>query len=521
LSSLFESEGTDPGTVPESDPVSRRDRRGTVASALPYGMVALFLVLLVSLFGERLLPAREVSVETVMVVRVEADASGASQTSEPVAEEKGRGGEPAADPWQGETIFQASGWIEPDPLPIKATALVDGVVDRVEVLEGEAVEAGQLLATLIDDDARLDLRAAESEVALVRAQAAAHRREIETAEAGRGTWRHRLLAAEAKREEFADHARRYEALERGSVSEAEVARARLQLATQEAEVAALAAEEAEWEGRLARLEEVAGEFEARLAAAEVEAERRALALLRTRIEAPVEGTVLRLLVTPGEKRRLDMDDSHSATIAILYQPERLQARIDVPLDEASKLAIGQAVRLRSSLLPERVFRGKVTRIAGEADLQRNTLQAKVRLLDPDPRLRPEMLCRAEFLAWTEDEGAVAGESRPRGDGGAPSRRPGAGIAIFVRESALPAGAREGARGGESAEVWSLDASGRRLELRSVLLGAERREGFRLVREGLRPGDRVVVDPPADLKPGQRVRPLFAAAPGRLGSPSKP
>ena len=57
----------------------------------------------------------------------------------------------------------------------------------------------------------------------------------------------------------------------------------------------------------------------------------------------------------------------------------------------------------------------MTRIVGEADLQRNTLQAKVRVEDPDHRLRPDMLCRAEFLAsGVEPDGSssedAAGES---------------------------------------------------------------------------------------------------------------
>jgi multidrug efflux pump subunit AcrA (membrane-fusion protein) len=58
-------------------------------------------------------------------------------------------------------LFQASGWIEPDPLPVKATALIDGVIDEVRVLEGQFVKKGETLATLVDDDARLALAAAD------------------------------------------------------------------------------------------------------------------------------------------------------------------------------------------------------------------------------------------------------------------------------------------------------------------------------------------------------------------------
>ena len=53
------------------------------------------------------------------------------------------------------------------------------------------------------------------------------------------------------------------------------------------------------------------------------------------------------------------------------QNEKLQARIDVPLTEASKLSIGQKVEISCSFLPNLKFNGQVTRIVGEADLQRS------------------------------------------------------------------------------------------------------------------------------------------------------
>ena len=54
---------------------------------------------------------------------------------------------PANSTAVGAMLFQASGWIEPDPLPIKSTALVDGVVQEVHVLEGQLVKKGEIIAT--------------------------------------------------------------------------------------------------------------------------------------------------------------------------------------------------------------------------------------------------------------------------------------------------------------------------------------------------------------------------------------
>ncbi|CAN5342785.1 HlyD family efflux transporter periplasmic adaptor subunit [soil metagenome] len=468
-----------------SSPVRRHpaDWRTRAARLLPVVLVGMFLVLLALVLGDRLVPARELPITSVVTLRSEPGEAAGS-------------GIPGADPWDAPLLFQASGWIEPDPLPIKATALVDGVVDSVEILEGESVEAGQLLATLIDADAILDLQTAESRLASLEAQAAAHHRLAEVTEAEMATLEKQVAAAQAKRDERADEAQRFASMPKGSVPERDVSQARLQLATQEAEIAALAASGAELESTLDRLSQVAKDIDARIAEAATEVARRQLALDRTRIKSPVDGVVLRLLAVPGEKRMLAMDDHDSATIAILYQPDRLQTRIDVPLEEAAQLAVGQPVRIRSNFLPDRTFRGTVTRIVGAADLQRNTLQAKVRIEDPDPRLRPEMLCRAEFLAPSTTTGSTT-----TGTAGSTATQSGAGrVKVFVPESALvdPSGG--------DAHVWALDGSGDRLVRLPITLGSERHGDHRLVVDGLRPGDRVVVDPPADLEPGQRARP---------------
>lgn len=460
---------------PPSSPVASKTWRDRAATFLPWVLLSGFAALLLVLLGDRLIPAREVTLGRVVVLE------GGTDASPPMI---------PADAQNAPPLFQASGWIEPDPLPVKATALIDGVVAEVPVLEGAAVKEGQLLATLIDDDARLNLRTAESRLDSLRALTDAQKEQPAIIRSEIETLAKEVVAAEARRSELEDQVKRFDVIAAsgsGAVSEREISLARLQLATQEAEIAALGAREEELLGKLRLQEATTRDFEARLAEAETEVDRRQLELERTRIVSPLDGVVLRLVAVPGQKRMLAMDDPDSSTIAVLYDPAHLQARIDVPLAEAAKLAPGQEVKLRASLFPDRVFRGIVTRIAGEADLQRNTLQAKVRIEDPDPRLRPEMLCRAEFLAPSEPgpTATVAGGS--------------GGPRIFAPEAALTQVDATRAR------VWKVDASGLKIDPVVVALGEERREGHRLVREGLLPGDRLVLDPPADLEAGERIR----------------
>lgn len=448
---------------------------------MPWALLFGFLVLCFFLFGERILPARAVTLENVVTVReTKTETFVATKESTP------------ADPWSGETLFQASGWVEPDPLPLKATSLVDGIVESVSVLEGETVTKGQVIASLIREDFVLDVETAESDLAALRGRFAAHRAAISATTAQLNTLDLRVKAGEMRCLELIDQRDRLLKADGGAVAEAERVNASLRLQTHEGEVAALAASRDEIESEQMRLEALSDDFAGQIKRAETELARKELALARTQIKAPVDGIVLRLLVSPGQKRMLAMDDPDSSTVAILYQPDSLQARIDVPLEEASQLGVGQAVRLRSNFLQDRIFEGSVTRIVGEADLQRNTLQVKVRFHDPDARLRPDMLCRAEFLSTSAEGGSGLVSS------GAPVTNVNR-VSVYVPAAALVE------REKNAASVWTIDPSGKRAEKRQLTLGSEERDGFVHVPEGMRPGDRVVINPPSDLAEGERLR----------------
>ena len=457
---------------------SRKDWRQLAADALPHSLWLGFVLVILLLFGDRLLPAETVVVETVVSL----------SNSKPIEAAEG---EPAGGPvsWSGEMLFQASGWIEADPYPIRATALVSGVVDEVFVLEGETVEQGQLLATLIVEDTELELRMKQSRLDEMLAHLVFDEAEVKKSEARFTALGKEVVAAKARETEAMDLADRLEAAGAGAFTQQELTAARLRAETMAAETEAVRARLAEARADIAKAKAELMQAEARASMAQVEVDVAQLAVDRTRVYAPVDGVVQSLYASPGMKRMLDMDDPDSATICILYHPDQLQARIDVALDDAAGLFIGQPVRVLSSFLPDTVFKGEVSRIVGEADLQRNTLQVKVRILKPDPRLRPDFLCRAEFLgeSSTGAEATYLNANRS--------------IQLFVPREAVIAGIE----GDTSAHVWRLDSSGERVERREVELGLEMREGHVAVTSGLQPGDRIVLNPTANLKSGQRVR----------------
>lgn len=490
-SSLQSLVGSQTGADSPVDRAPTRHWRWLPAT-IPWLLLGGFLGVAWLLFGDQLQPSTAVRLESVIATRPAANGPETSTNTE-------RAAAPDADPWEAPVQFQASGWVEPDPLPIKATALVNGVVESVSVLEGESVQKGQPLATLIREDFELDLETAKADLASLKAQAEAHESSIAAAKAAIQTLEMQVKAGRKKCLELQDQYERFIQSATGAVAERDLIQAKLRMETHASEVDALAISRDELVNDQRRLEARRDEFAAMVARAETEVARKRLALDRTEIRSPVDGIVLRLLAVPGQKRMLDMDDPDSATVAILYQPDSLQARIDVPLEEAAQLAVGQAVNLRSNFLPSRVFHGTVTRIVGEADLQRNTLQAKVRIQDPDIRLRPDMLCRAEFLAAAAADGDASVSGGP-----ARSNR----LVLFVPEAALLN------RQGNEATAWTVDASGERLERRKLVLGSNTREGHVSVREGLRPGDRVVIDPSAELAEGDRIKPLTPESPSK-------
>ncbi|GHC00374.1 hypothetical protein GCM10007047_15870 [Cerasicoccus arenae] len=452
--------------------------RDRLLAWLPLYIILAFLGLGWILFGELITPARSVQIVTVVTQAAE-QTTGTDAYSSTTSDA-------SADPYAGERLFQASGWIEAAPLPTRATALLDGIVDEVFVLEGDRVSKDQLLATLISEDAEIELLEAQALLAEAEADVKRENALLGQSKAELNTHSLEVAASEAKLKELRDDEQRFLQAGKQAFSARDIDHATLRVQTREAEIVALEAQQSELSTEVEAQALAVETAKHRVKAAQAALQRAELDCSRTEIRSPIDGVVQKLFVAPGQKRLIGMDDPESATIAILYQPEHLQARIDVPLDKAALLSLNQPVILRSNLLPNREFQGVLTRIAGMADIQRNTLQTKVAIHNPDPLLRPDMLCRTEFL------------SIPRSGQKQINTRNGP-IILFVPENALMN------RNDMEAEVWTLDSNGENAQKRTVRLGTITRDKFVQITEGLNPGDPVILSAPTDLEAGERVR----------------
>lgn len=433
-----------------------------------------------------------------------------------------------------ESMVQAPGWIEADPFAVIVSALTDGVVREVTVLEGQPVEAGQVVARLIDADAVLALARAEAELSartaetqraevdLVAAQSTWDNpiervRSVATAEAmlaesraALDVWPAELAAAEARQAELKAEQVRVEKLhEKHQASDIEKVRTNQQYLAQEALVqgtrtrrgvleAQVAAREAEVQSarenlRLripekAALEQAKAEVErAKSATAQARAARdeAKLRLERTEVRSPVAGIVQARLVEPGSRVMLNANDPQSQFVLRVYDPAKMQVRVDVPLADSAKVGVGNRAEVMTEALPDRVFRGTVTRLVHEANIQKNTQQVKVAIENPVAELHPEMLTRVRIYASS------------------PSTRPaaetGGGLAAYVPRAALTQ------IEGRNARAWIVDRVRNVATLRNITLGFGSSEGWVEVVDGLRPGDRVIVGNPAGLAEGTRVR----------------
>lgn len=433
---------------------------------------------------------------------------------------------------KGAVVVQAPGWVEADPFAIAVSALADGVVSQMLVLEGQPVTTGQVVARLVDEDARIALdlaeaRLAESNAALIVAESLLNEaqqnwdhpieltRRLETAkanlaekEAELARWPSELAREEARAVYLAAEAERIATL-RGSGDSAQIEniRAAQEYEGQNAEVEATRKREPILKAQIdaLRAEVVAADDDLRLRIADTRAlaeanaamrraeaavasmnaarDEAALRLERMEVKSPATGVVMNRLVEPGSKLMLNMDDPRSAQVVRLYDPEKLQVRVDIPLVDAAKVGVGQPAEVIVDVLPDRVYEGHISRIVHEADVQKNTLQVKVAIHDPSSELKPEMLARARFLAMGDDASEAAGSS--------------SGM-LFIPKSALMD--RDGGK-----YVWLADQAEHVAVLREVTLSHTVQDDWIAVTDGILSGDRVIVNAPDNLNDGDRIR----------------
>ncbi|HCA39990.1 MAG TPA: hypothetical protein DEO92_09980 [Phycisphaerales bacterium] len=413
-------------------------RHWLVRLILPLTIVVVAAALLIYVGWTALRPATNVHAITVVVRPVE--------TTEISTTDDGR-----------ERIIQAPGWVEADPFSVYVGALIEGVVEDVLVLEGDRVAKDQPVAQLIRDDAAIALQRADADLSLSKQQLASAHAQLATITPA-------ISAADARRRALVDeHARKSKLVETGAVAEGPVTRLAMTIEAAEAEIAKLRARET-------MLAAEVGSAKASVDVAEAIRADAELALERTTVRSPIDGIVMERLMSPGSVIRFGPDE-HSSHVVHVYDPSQMQVRADVPLAEASGVSVGHPAEIIVDVLPDRVFTGNVTRFVHRADLQKNTVEAKIHIDDPSGLIKPDMLARVRILQPQQTTDSNEVRTIPR---------------VFVPQDAV-------LDGGEVLVITNYARGGGTAAIRSVRLGDTDIDGWIEVLEGLSPGDRVILD----------------------------
>lgn len=339
-----------------------------------------------------------------------------------------------AYPYQALTLLNATGYV----VAQRKAAVSSKATGRLEwlgVQEGSAVKEGEIIARLESRDVRAQADQAQAQVGVAQAGIGQAQAELGDAE----------LAYRRARELLAQKFVSQSALD---TAQARYNRAQAALASAKAQhAAALAA---------ARAAQVAVE--------------------QTLIRAPFDGVVLTKsanvgdIVTPFSSAA----DSKGAVVS-MADMATLEVEADVSESNLAKIRPGQACEIQLDALPELRFRGEVSRLVPTVDRAKASVLTKIRFIDRDPRVLPEMSAKIAFLerAVADDERKPLTAVNPD----AVTEREGRSVVFLMRDG--------------------------KAQMAAVTTG--RKLGDNLVVEGVKPGDKVVLKPPPKLHDGALVK----------------
>ena len=410
----------DAGNRPGAKGRDRR-RKWITRYVLPGAILIGFVGLLLAAAGNAFTPKLSVHVVPVMVKRTTMQRS-------------------------GEPLFQAAGWIEPRPTSTKVPALVSGIVENLLVVEGQLVKKGDSIARLISIDAKIVVKQAQAALdeadaelrrmeALQRAaqtrfekpvhlkfQLADAKSQLAKTEREIANLPYQIESAQAQ-VKYAEKSVLGKRKAGDAIPAVVLQQAESDLASAQAKLRELQKREPSLQREMTALqdkvtathmqldllvEETRQLDEAKAMVLSANASRAAAVLLlekaelnleRTTVKAPIDGRILNLVASPGA--HVSGLESHSGSqsnaVVEMYDPKKLQVRADVRLEDVPLVQPGQRVDIETASSATTI-QGRVLQPNSTANIQKNTLEVKVELLDPPDSIRPEMLVTATFKA---------------------------------------------------------------------------------------------------------------------------
>ena len=370
-------------------------------------------------------------------------------------------------------VLSASGYIIARH-QVEVGSKITGRVVKLEVDEGYPIKQGQVIAKLDDYEIRAQVNQAQANLAAAQArlaelEAGSRPQEIERAKAHQ-----ERLEADVKNAEV--NLRRVERLVKDGVLQQQAlddARARYDMAQN-----ALAAAREDYE--LARIGPRLEQIE--LARAQVRQAEAELAFAQaqwqnTIIRAPVSGTILDRYVDLGEMVTTGFTSDRGAKQALVSIADLRDLQVEMDISEAdiAKAQLNQPTTITPDAYQDRRYDGVVEYIADVADRQKATIQVKVKVLNPDKFLRPDMGAKVTFY----EMGTAVPQQR---------------ASVLVPKSAVVN------QGGRTVVFIVKDE---KAVVQPVVVGPEE-SGYVPVFQGLQGGESVIVSGQDTLKDGDQI-----------------
>jgi len=372
-------------------------------------------------------------------------------------------------------VLSASGYVVAHHR-IDVNSKVTGRVAWIGVEKGDHVKQGQILVRLEDDEFKAQVKQAEGEIIKARARLNALLAGSRSEEIQRDL--NSLQEAEATLANDKALLARNEALyAQGLISTQQVEESRSRYAASQHRAAALR-QTYEMSARGPRKEDI------EQARGDLEQAQGTLALSMsqldaTKIRAPVEGTILERTAEKGElitaqfATAVDSGGPRGSVVA-LADLKDLQVQVDVSQDDFARLTNVKRAEVTTDAYPDHRYEAVIAQVSPEANRQKATVEIRVQILHPDQLLRPEMNANVNFIAEEKSGPGISAIEVPFG-------------AVITRNGA---------------RMVLLQADNKVVE-RPVHLIGKKTTGYLI--QGINAGDRVVVDPPTNLKSGDQVR----------------
>ncbi len=177
----------------------------------------------------------------------------------------------------------------------------------------------------------------------------------------------------------------------------------------------------------------------------------------TLIRAPFDAVVLTKNADIGDVvTPIGASASAQAAVVTIADMDSLEVEVDVSESNLGMVKMGQPAEIQLDALPDERFRGEVATIVPTADRTKATVLVKVRFLEKDKRILPEMSAKVAFL----EHDVQADQKNPRlaVNPAAIANIRGRQVAYVIKDGRVAETTREDRR-----QAWRLDRGDERAE----------------------------------------------------------